>query len=180
MSAPHDPWERVQRCGECSDGTVVDHPDAPYYIADAVDAARAADSARHQAEIEVEREIRRGIEATSLAGIARYRERAEAAEATVDQQEQRIAELLNDNRALNNALHGARSTVDQQQARIAELEAELAYRNRWAESLGNYLDENHDSHGSDMAWDKFLEVEHEKPPVFGCECARCRQALETP
>lgn len=46
-----DPWEKVQRCGECSDGTVVDHPDAPYYIADSVDAARAADAARHQQEI---------------------------------------------------------------------------------------------------------------------------------
>lgn len=63
------------------------------------------------------------------------------------------------------------------EARCATLTAALEQKTKWADFLGNYLDWNHESHGSDMAWDEFIEKEHETPPVAGCECARCCATL---
>ena len=62
-------------------------------------------------------------------------------------------------------------------ARCATLTAALEQKTRWADFLAVYLDENHDAHGSDAAWDAFIMKEHETLPVTGCECARCRAAL---
>lgn len=44
---------------------------------------------------------------------------------------------------------------------------------RWANFLANYLDENYDSSGSDTAWDRFVDQEHNDLPMEGCECVLC-------
>lgn len=115
MSAPHDPGKDVTLdfCGEDSYAV---------YSAHAVDAARAADAERHQAEIERLNAKIRGLKAgEELSRHYHDSVRREfdlpdpSTNAIVDRLRVEIAEIAT-----------LRATVDQQQARITEFEARCA------------------------------------------------------
>lgn len=54
----------------------------------------------------------------------------------------------------------------------------LNQQHRWADYLAEFVDYNHGSGISDVAWNEFLEKEHETLPVVNCLCIRCREARE--